>query len=62
MCGQVAKGAKIPREQDVVRLCDLSVQSLSEMCQLAGLEDDLELKQENDTKVAYFKAVRFVLI
>ncbi|XP_018015699.1 signal recognition particle subunit SRP68-like [Hyalella azteca] len=53
-----AKGSKVPRDQDVVRLCDLSMQNLNEMCQLAGLEDDLELKQENDSKIAYFKALR----
>ncbi|KAF2360343.1 Signal recognition particle subunit SRP68 [Trinorchestia longiramus] len=52
------KGSKVPRDQDVVRLCDFSIQNLNEMCQLAGLEDDLELKQENDTKIAYFKALR----
>jgi hypothetical protein len=34
------------------------MQNLNEMCQLAGLEDDLELKQENDSKIAYFKAIR----
>lgn len=52
------KGAKVPREQDLVRLYDLSIQNLSEMKLLAGLEEDLELQQENDAKTAYFKAMR----
>uniref|UniRef100_A0A2P2HW53 Signal recognition particle subunit SRP68 n=1 Tax=Hirondellea gigas TaxID=1518452 RepID=A0A2P2HW53_9CRUS len=55
---QPPKGSKMPREQDVVRLYDLCIQSLTETRLLSGLEDDLELKQENDAKVTFFKAMR----
>lgn len=55
---QAPKGSKVPREQDVVRLYDLVIQNLCEMTQLAGLEEDLELKQENEAKILYYKALR----
>lgn len=41
-----------------MRLYDLSIQNLAEMKLLSGLEEDLELQQENDAKTAYFKAMR----
>lgn len=59
---QPGRGVKLPREQDVVRLYDISIQNLAEMIQLAGLEEDIELKTENDAKVAFFKAFRLEFV
>jgi len=53
---EVEKGKKPIKPQDLVRLYDTVIQNYNEMPQLAGLEDDLELKQEMEAKVVYCKA------
>ena len=50
---EVEKGKKPIKPQDLVRLYDTVIQNYNEMPQLAGLEDDLELKQEMEAKVVY---------
>ena len=56
----VEKGKKPIKPQDLVRLYDTVIQNYNEMPQLAGLEDDLELKQEMEAKVVCCKAHKYV--
>ena len=58
---EVEKGKKPIKPQDLVRLYDTVIQNYNEMPQLAGLEDDLELKQEMEAKVVYCKAHKYVI-
>ena len=57
---EVEKGKKPIKPQDLVRLYDTVIQNYNEMPQLAGLEDDLELKQEMEAKVVCCKAHKYV--
>lgn len=43
-----------------MRLCDLILQTLAEMPTLAGLENDLELKQSIDGKILAYRAHKLV--
>ena len=55
---QVEDGKKPPKLQDVVRLFDLTIQNLNEIPQLAGLEDDLQLKHSIEGQIIAYKAHR----
>lgn len=46
------------KAQELVRLYESIIQNLSEMPQLAGLEEDIEFRQETEAKIGYFKAWR----
>jgi len=50
--------AKPAKPQDLVRLYETIISNLSELPTLAGLEEDLEFKQNIEAKVVFFKAWR----
>lgn len=51
-------GKKIIKHQDVVRMYENMIQSLSEVTSLAGLEEDDALKQSNQRKINFYRAFR----
>ena len=53
---QVEKGKKPIKPQDLVRLYDTVIQNYMDIPVLAGLEEDLALRQEMEAKVVYCKA------
>ncbi len=55
---QQAPNKKPVKAQDLVRLYEAVIQNLSEMPQLAGLEEDLGFRQETEAKVMFYKAWR----
>ena len=55
---QLEEGKKAPKLQDVVRLFDLIIQNLNEMPHLAGLEDDLQLRNDIEAQITAYKAYR----
>ena len=59
---QDSSSKKTAKPQDLVRLYESIIQNLNELPQLAGLEEDLEFKQETEAKVGFFKAWRCLFI
>ncbi|XP_003725432.3 signal recognition particle subunit SRP68 [Strongylocentrotus purpuratus] len=55
---QESANQKRTKPQDLIRLCDIILQNLSEIPQLPGLEGDVELQQEVEAKTLKFKAYR----
>lgn len=53
---ELDKGKKPVKPQDLVRLYDTVIQNYNDVPQLAGLEEDLALKQEMEAKIVYCKA------
>ena len=53
---ELEKGKKPVKPQDLVRLYDSVIQNYNDVPQLAGLEEDLALKQEMEAKVMHCKA------
>ena len=53
---ELEKGKKPIKPQDLVRLYETVIQNYNEIPQLAGLEEDLRLKQEMEANVLYCKA------
>jgi len=53
---ELEKGKKPVKPQDLVRLYDSVIQNYNDVPQLAGLEEDLGLKQEMEAKIVYCKA------
>ena len=46
------------RPQDLTRLYEIILQNLSELQQLAGMEDDASYQSEIETKITAYKAYR----
>lgn len=55
---KVEEGKKAPKLQDLVRLQEIIIQNLNEIINLAGLEDDLQLKNSIEGQVFAYKAHR----
>ncbi|XP_042880131.1 signal recognition particle subunit SRP68-like [Penaeus japonicus] len=55
---KVEEGKKAPKLQDLVRLQEIIIQNLNEITNLAGLEDDLQLKNSVEGQVFAYKAHR----
>ena len=55
---EIEKGKKPVKPQDLVRLYDTVMTNYNDIPQLAGLEEDLALKQEMEAKVVYCKALK----
>lgn len=55
---EVEDGKKAPKLQDLVRLQEIIIQNLKEITHLAGLEDDLQLKQSIEGQILAYKAHR----
>jgi len=53
-----AEGRKLVKPQDVVRMYENIIQSLSEVTSLAGLEEDESLKQANQIKITFYRAFK----
>lgn len=51
-------GTKAAKPQDLIRLYDVIIQNLSEILQLPGLDDDIELTKETEAKITAYKAYR----
>jgi len=55
---ELEKGKKPIKPQDLVRLYETVMQNYNDIPKLAGLEEDLALKQEMEAKVVYCKALK----
>ena len=55
---EMDKSKKPVKPQDLVRLYDTVIQNYLDIPQLAGLEEDLALRQEMEAKVVYCKAMK----
>ena len=53
-----SEGKKTVKAQDVVRMYENMIQSLSEIPSLAGLEGDEKLSSDIETKITFYKAFR----
>lgn len=60
--GAVDDGRKAPRPQELIRLYELILQSLTEMQQLPGMEADPDLWRSLDNKKSAYKAFRCYFI
>uniref|UniRef100_A0A8C9WQ92 Signal recognition particle subunit SRP68 n=1 Tax=Scleropages formosus TaxID=113540 RepID=A0A8C9WQ92_SCLFO len=59
---QMDENKRGPRPQDLIRLYDIILQSLAELCTLQGLEDDHTFQKEVSLKMLVYKAYRCFFI